>query len=178
MIEKLTPTKSVEFLKELGISTLDDTLDANLSLSLGGLTNGITSLEMAGAYATIANDGVYQTPIFYTKIENQSGEVILTPAQEKRQVMTASQAYIVKSILTAPVIGRTGAATATRAAMSGFDVSAKTGTSNDAIDKSLCGFTDYYTAACWYGFDIKESIPRCLSKQRYCNMDKYYERRS
>ena len=149
--------KSVEFLREMGISTLTDD-DKTYSLALGGLTYGVSPLEMAAAYATIANDGVYIEPTFYTKVEDSNGEVVLEPNQESRRVMTTANAYILKSILTAPVTGTDRLVTARVCAIPGMDVAAKTGTTSDDYDRWLCGFTPYYTAATWYGFDDNERI--------------------
>ena len=154
IMAELTNEVSRNYLKEMGISTLDDTEDAGLSLSIGGLYNGISTLEMAGAYATIANDGVYRTPLLYTKVEDENGNIVYEPKQEERQVCSEQTAYIVKDILRTVVTS----GTATTCRISGMDVAAKTGTSNDDIDRWLCGFTNYYTAATWYGFDEQEDV--------------------
>ena len=153
----LGPLNSINFLREIGISRLvtanenKELNDENVALALGGVTNGISPLEMAAAYAMIANDGEYIEPTFYTKVENSDGEVVLEPNQERKQVMTEQNAYVLQSILTEPVTGSHG--TATYCAISGMDVAAKTGTTNDSVDRWLCGFTPYYTAATWYGYD-------------------------
>ena len=112
---------------------------------------------MAGAYAAIANDGVYIEPTFYTKVVDAEGNVILENEQETRTVMSSATAYIVKEILTEVV--RSGAGWYTR--ISGMSVGVKTGTSNDDADRWFCGFTPYYTAATWYGYDndnIRETV--------------------
>ena len=152
----IEPENAIKFLKQMGITSLDDKKDASLSLALGGLTNGISPLEMAAAYATIANDGEYITPTFYTKVEDSKGKVIIEAKQEKRRVMTEENAYVEKSILTQPVVGSAG--TAKYCAISGMEVAAKTGTTNDNYDRWLCGFTPYYTAATWFGYDENEEV--------------------
>ena len=131
-------------------------MDVAVQLALGGVTNGISPLEMAAAYAMIANDGEYIEPTFYTKVEDKNGNVVLEPQQERKRAMTEQNAYILQSILTAPVTGNNG--TATYCAISGMDVAAKTGTTNDSKDRWLCGFTPYYTAATWYGYDENVEI--------------------
>ena len=78
---ELTPDKSIEYLQNMGISSLDPNVDNVLSLALGGMTSGVSPLEMASAYGTIANDGVYIEPTFYTKVTDASGNEILTPKQ-------------------------------------------------------------------------------------------------
>ena len=155
IMEQLTPEVSIKYLKKMGITTLNEK-DKNLSLALGGLDIGISPLEFAGAYACIANDGVYIEPTFYTKITSNSNQIILKSKQKTRRVFSKDVAYILKELLTEPVKGANG--TATYCAISGIDVAAKTGTTNDNYDRWLCGFTPYYTAVCWYGFDINESI--------------------
>lgn len=155
MMEQLTPAKSIKYMKKLGITTLTDK-DNNLPLALGGLEKGMTPLETAGAYATIANNGEYISPTFYTKVENSKGKTFIKPKQEKRRVFSEATSYVLKELLTQPVKGVNG--TATYCSISGMDVAAKTGTTNDNYDRWLCGFTPYYTAATWYGFDLNESI--------------------
>lgn len=152
-IQKIGPGTALEFLKTLGFSKLEDS-DNNLQLALGGLTNGASPLEMAAAYGAIANDGVYIEPTFYTKVVDGDGNIILESKQETRTVMSAAAAYVVKEILTQPV--RSG--TAGGCSISGMSVAAKTGTTDDDNDKWLCGFTPYYTAATWYGYDKTERI--------------------
>lgn len=155
LMEQLTPQVSIRYLKRMGITTLNYN-DVNLALSLGGLDLGISPLEFAGAYSSIANGGVYIEPTFYTKIDSHSNETILVSNQKRRRVISKDSAFILKQLLTEPVIGNSG--TATYCSISGMDVAAKTGTTNENYDRWLCGFTPYYTAVCWYGFDMNESI--------------------
>ena len=152
-MQVVTTQRSIEFLKSVGITGLVDE-DNNLGLALGGLTNGTSPLQMAAAYAAIANDGVYITPTFYTKVVDGNGNTVLEPKQESRTVMSSAAAYVVKEILTQPV--KSG--TSTHCAVSGMSTAAKTGTTNDDFDRWLCGFTPYYTAATWYGFDNNETV--------------------
>lgn len=162
IMAELTPQKSIEYLKKMGISSMvtsqdnKSANDENLSMALGGLTNGVSPLEMAAAYATIANGGEYIEPIFYTKVEDKSGNTVIEKEQKKERVLSEQAAYVTKSILNQPVIGSKG--TATYCAISGMDVCAKTGTTNDDYDRWLCEFTPYYTAATWYGYDDQEEV--------------------
>lgn len=155
IMEKLKPGKSIQYLKKMGITTLTKE-DESLVLSLGGLQKGISPLEMAGAYAMIANDGKYIEPTFYSMIDNHEGKNIVKTSQRTKRVVSKEVAYIVKEILTSPVNGSHG--TATYCKISGVDVAAKTGTTDDNNDRWLCGFTPYYTAVTWYGYDINEPI--------------------
>ena len=155
MMQEITPKTAVSYLKKMGISSLTEK-DESLSLALGGLDKGITPLEMAAAYATIANDGVYIEPTFYTEIVNQSGKTIVKASPKSHRVFSKQVAYILKEILTQPVTGTNG--TATYCAISGMEVAAKTGTTDENYDRWLCGFTPYYTAATWFGYDQNETI--------------------
>lgn len=155
-INRIGIQTSMDFLKSAGITTLDDEKDAQMSLTLGGMTNGVTPLEMAGAYSAIANDGVYIEPTFYTKVVDSEGKEVLVSKQEKRTIMSSAAAYVVKEILTEVV--RSGAGG--YAAIPGISVGVKTGTSQSDVDRWFCGFTPYYTAATWFGFDndSKEAV--------------------
>ena len=155
IMEELKPKNSIKYMEKMGISTLTKE-DENLALALGGLQNGISPLEMAGGYATIANDGKYIEPVFYSNINNKSDEKILEPKQKTKRVFSKEVAYILKNILTQPVNGANG--TATYCKISGVDVAAKTGTTDENYDRWLCGFTPYYTAVAWYGYDQNETV--------------------
>ena len=155
MMEKVTPSRAISYLEDMGITSLTEE-DESLALALGGLQNGITPFEMAGAYATIANDGKYIEPTFYTTVTNTRGKTVLKSKQEKKTVFSKQVAYVLKELLKQPVEGTYGTATYCR--ISGIDVAAKTGTTDENYDKWLCGFTPYYTAVTWFGFDQNESI--------------------
>ena len=155
IMEQLTPQVSINYMESMGITSLTD-VDNNLNLALGGLDKGISPLEMAAAYATIANDGVYIEPTFYTKVENASGKTIVKAKQTAKKVYSKEVAFIVQSLLKEPVEGSLG--TAKYCKIDNIDVAAKTGTTNDDYDRWLCGFTPYYTAATWFGFDYNETI--------------------
>lgn len=154
IMQKIGTQTSMRYLKNMGITTLSEK-DDNLTLALGGLDKGISPLQMAGAYATIANDGKYIEPTFYTKIE-KNNSVIIKSKQKSKNVVSEDVAYIIKQLLTQPVQGTYG--TATYCKIAGVDVAAKTGTTDENYDRWLCGFTPYYTAVTWYGFDINETI--------------------
>lgn len=102
ILEKLTAQVSIEYLKKMGITSLNDN-DINLALALGGLDEGISPLEFAGAYGTIANDGVYIEPTFFTRITTSSGINILVSRQKKTQVFSKDVACLLKQLLIEPV---------------------------------------------------------------------------
>ena len=153
VMAEVTNPVAMSYLKKMGISTLDDKKDSSLSLALGGLTNGITTFEMAAAYATIENDGVYREPLLYTKIEDSKGNTVLEPKQKTERVCSEQTAYILKDLMKSVVNNG-----CTYCKLSGQDVAAKTGTTNNHYDRWLCGFTNYYTGATWYGYDKNETV--------------------
>lgn len=155
MLQDITPKKSIKYLKKMGITTLTDK-DEGLPLALGGLEQGISPLEMASAYAMIANDGVYIEPTFYTNITNKYGKTIIKNKPKTKKVVSKQTAYILQEILKEPVEGNHG--TARYCKVSGIDTAAKTGTTNENYDRWLCGFTPYYTAVTWFGYDQNEPI--------------------
>ena len=142
---------SVEFCKSVG---LPDFTESGLALALGGIQYGVSPFEMARAYSAIANSGEYIPSTFYTKVTDKAGNIVYEPKQEKNRVMTEQLAYIETSIL--QQVTATG--TATYCKIPGIETAAKTGTTNDDYDRWLCGFTPYYTAAIWYGYDDPETI--------------------
>lgn len=152
IMAELTPKKSVEYLEKMGITTLKN---ETLPLAIGGMNIGITPLEMAGAYASIANDGVYTKPTFYTKVVDSNGNTVLTPEQPKTKVISEQNAYIARSIMKEPTLS---GGTATYCSISGMETCAKTGSTDSYKDRWLCGMTPYYTAACWWGFDTPEPL--------------------
>lgn len=156
VLEDLTPAKSIEYLQKLGVTSMDPDKDNSLPLALGGISKGISPLQMAGAYAAIANDGEYITPTFYTKVVDENGNTVLEAEQPKTRVFSVENAYILKQLLTEPT--KSGG-TASACKISGMETAAKTGTTNSKKDKWLCGFTPYYTAATWYGYDTPTAIP-------------------
>ncbi len=146
-LENIGVENAKEFCESVGIPKEEI---GGLSAALGGLTNGVSPAHMAAAYSAIANDGVYITPTFYTKVVDSNGNTVYEPEQEENRVMSEQLAYIEKSILTEPVYAPGG--TAPYCALPGIQTAAKTGTTNGDFDRWLCGFSPYYTAACWYGY--------------------------
>ncbi len=157
---------SYDFLTEkLGITSLVSSRkdksgyvsDKNLSsLALGGLTDGVSLLEMAAAYAPFANNGVYNTPHSYTKILDNNGEVLIEYLEDmSHKAMSENTAYNMITLLKGVVQSGTGTSANFRGDL---DICGKTGTTDDNYDRWFVGFTPYYVAACWYGYDTPKSI--------------------
>ena len=165
-LEKVGVGKAFDFAKnKLGLSTLVEegaVSDKNLApLALGGLTKGVTVLEMTAAYNTFASDGIYTEPYFYTKVTDRDGKVILEKEVVTRRVFSEKTSKYMTGVLRATAQGPLGAA----AALSGRQSAGKTGSTNDDKDRWYMGYTTYYTAGVWYGYDIPELLPYYPTRQ-------------
>ena len=138
------------FAKNAGLKSLVAKDKAPAALSLGGLTNGVTVMEMANAYATIANGGVYIKPRLYTKITDSKDQDVIVNNIKSKRVMKESTAFMLTSCLQEVV--KTGTA-AGYVKLANIEVAGKTGNTNGDVDQWFCGFTPYYTIACWNGYD-------------------------
>lgn len=138
------------FAKNTGLKSLVASDKAPAALSLGGLTYGVTVMEMANAYATIANGGVYIEPRLYTKITDSKDEDVIVNNINSKRVMKESTAFMLTSCLQEVVKSGTAAG---YVRLSNMDVAGKTGNTNEDFDQWFCGFTPYYTIACWNGYD-------------------------
>jgi len=141
------------FLKQVGI---DRTAEVYPSTAIGGFNVGMTPLEMASAYATFANGGVYREPYAYTKVEDSDGNTIMEKAVIKTVVYSPETAFIMSSMLEDVITVGTAAGKVlpiTTDSGEKIEVAGKTGTTDDNVDKWFCGYTPYYAAATWYGYD-------------------------
>ena len=123
-------------------------------MSMGGLTNGVSTFEMAAAYATFPRNGGYTEPTTYLRIEDIDGHLILDNTPETSYVIKESTAYYINSMLTEAVRVGTG----TRAKIEGQIVAGKTGTTSNKFDLYFSGYTNYYTAAVWTGYPYDEAM--------------------
>ncbi len=156
-LEKLTPAASYAFMTEkLGFTTLEsDDMSAAGALALGGLTKGVSTVEMAAAYSTFASNGVYTKPRTFVEVRDRYGNVAIDNKQESWVAMKETTVYTVNELLKNVVRdGGTGSA----ARFSGMTIAGKTGTTNSRRDKYFVGYTPYYTAACWCGFPTPARI--------------------
>ncbi|HBG23055.1 MAG TPA: penicillin-binding protein 1A, partial [Peptococcaceae bacterium] len=99
LLHNIGPDYGLEFAKKLGVTSFDDSRDNNLSLALGGITYGISPLEMAGAYGAIANQGVYIEPHSILRIIDSDGKVLYDANPQKRVAMSEQTAYIMTDLL-------------------------------------------------------------------------------
>lgn len=150
-LQKVGIDYAYTFGKNLGLSTLTDA-DRNLaSLALGGQSDGVKVIDMAGAYSAIANGGVYTEPKFYTKVLDSSDNVVLKPESEYKRVMKETTAYLLIDCMRSVVTS--GSAAGYIGVKSSISVVGKTGTTDNSKDKWFCGLTPYYTGVVWIGYD-------------------------
>jgi len=154
----ITPQLGYDYLLNFGFTTLTDGVmikdknytDVNQTIALGGLTYGVSPYELNAAYAAIANQGLYVEPKLYTKVTDPDGNVILDNTSPKsRQVIKETTAFLLTDAMVDVVTTGTGA----RARFEGMAIAGKTGTSTDTHDVWFSGYTPYYTATVWTGYD-------------------------
>jgi len=154
VFSRIGPERSLDFLKKVGVSTVVETGSVNdinpAALALGGMTTGISPMEMAGAYGTFANGGAYNKPVAYTKVVDRYGKVLLENIPENRMAMDPGVAFIMTDILRTTVTSGIAA----RAAVKGRTVAGKTGTTTDNYDAWFVGITPEYAASLWIGNDV------------------------
>ena len=157
VLTQITPAVGFSYLQKFGLSTLvspqnavNGNHDVVQSLALGGMTKGVSNIDMTAAYAAIANKGVYTKPIYYTKVLDSEGNVIIDNSiPETHKVLKESSAWLLTSGMESVV----SSGTATRAKVSNQPTAGKTGTTQFDTDIWFCGFTPYYTASIWVGYD-------------------------
>lgn len=162
-----------DYLMDLGFTTLHESkvingkvfTDKTLSLPLGGLTDGVTPLELTAAYSAIANNGVYIEPIFYTKVLDHSGNILLNKEPVTRPVMKETTAFL----LTSAMLDVVRVGTAPQAAFKEvkMPVAGKTGTTTATKDLWFAGYTPYYAAALWMGYDDPQKMAYVKSYHKY-----------
>lgn len=163
-LDKLGIETSYNFLENnLGISSLVERRETDsgivsdkalAALSLGGLTDGISVIELAGAYAAIANDGIYIEPHTYTQIRDYNGNLMFTNRPETHRAMSSSTAVIMTDLLKAVISSGTGGS----AYFNGPELAGKTGTTTNDHDRWFAGYTPSYTGITWVGYDTPTSI--------------------
>ena len=177
-LTQITPQLGFDYLQDFGFTTLIEKrevdtedgpkifTDITQSLALGGVTDGVTNMELNAAYAAIANGGAYIKPTLFTKILDHDGNVLIdntTPVTS--QVIKESTAYLLTDAMVDVVTKGTGGAV-----NFGGDIAiaGKTGTTTDDKDVWFAGFSPYYTATTWTGYDnnvkMRAAAEKALSK--------------
>ena len=174
----ITPQLGFDYVKNFGFTTVVDRKEVTVngetqifsdiqqSLGLGGLTDGVTNEELNAAYAAIANGGTYIKPKLYTKVVDHDGNVILDNTQpDSRQVIKETTAWLLTSAMMDVVIQGTGAS----CNFGNMAIAGKTGTTSAYNDVWFAGYTPYYTATTWTGYDnntkLRKGEERSLAKK-------------
>ena len=159
---------AIQYLKDFGFENIDEEEDRNLSTALGGVTNGVTNLELCAAYSTIANQGTYIEPILYTKIVARNGTVILEADQTTRQVLRPAVAALLTDALTDVVESGTG----TLCQLNNAPLAGKTGTTSNDYDLWFAGYIPAgLCGTIWAGYDENIEIQQDeFHKVMYANI--------
>ena len=165
VLTELTPRVGYDLLLDFGFTTLVERQEINgkifsdihQPLALGGITHGVTNLELTAAYATLANGGIYNRPIFYTTVTDSEGKIILENGEDSHRVVTDSTAYLLTSAMEDVVTKGTGTNLRLGTDM---PLAGKTGTTSDYNDVWFAGYTPYYTAVVWAGYDGNQKLAK------------------
>ncbi len=174
-LTQITPQLGYDYLLKLGFTTLVDRevmkdgsvmTDIQQPLALGGITYGVTNMELNGAYACIANGGVYLKPTLYTRILDNDGNVLIDYTnREGERVLKETTAFLLTDAMVDVVTKGTGSAVN----FGNMAIAGKTGTTSDYNDVWFAGYTPYYTATVWTGIDnnakLSSSDEKGLSKK-------------
>lgn len=168
LIQMLSPKTSFDFLRDsLGFKNLveSETKDGRVytdialaPMALGGLTNGVTPLEMAAAYQIFGNGGLYTAPHSYTKVLDSNGNVILENKAIPRRVLSQETAVLMNKLMQRVVSASPGTGTSAKFPGSDMPIAGKTGTSDNDYNQWFIGVTPYYVGVCYLGYDEMETI--------------------
>ncbi|MDD3570399.1 MAG: penicillin-binding transpeptidase domain-containing protein, partial [Lachnospiraceae bacterium] len=154
-----------DYLLNFGFTTLEDSheVDGKIysdkvpAISLGGLTKGVTVLELTAAYGAIANGGVYNKPVFYSKVLDHDGNVIIDNSTPKsHRVLKETTAYLLTDMMKDVVTSGTGRLA--KFSSVNMPIAGKTGTTSDDKDLTFAAYTPYYVAGIWMGYDIPKKM--------------------
>ncbi len=153
LYDELTPQVGLQYLKNMHFSAIEDT-DYIPATSLGGFTKGVSAVEMASAYATLENDGLYRQPTCVKSIVDSDENVVYISEQTEVSIYSQDAARTMTDVLTTVMESGTGRSLK----LSGMPCAGKTGTTNDHKDGWFCGYTRYYTTSVWVGCDYPKAI--------------------
>lgn len=169
-LTQITPQLGFSYLLDFGFTTLVDrrvesdgtvVSDIGQALALGGVTDGVTCMELNAGYATIANQGTYVQPKLYTKIVDHDGNVLIDNTEaETRQVLKESTAWLLTDAMVSVVTTGTGSSVN----FGNMSIAGKTGTTSDYNDVWFAGFTPYYTCTTWAGYDNNAKLSGSAEK--------------
>ncbi len=166
LVEDVGTASAFEYLEDFGINTLipetSETRitgkhDVRATLALGGVTQGVTNMQLTAAYATIANSGIYNEPVLYTKIVDPNGQIVIDNTPEQHRVLTEETSFLLTSAM-ADSLEETRLydlfdSSSPEAKPDRLPAAGKSGTTTSYNDLWFVGYTPYYTMGIWSGFD-------------------------
>lgn len=159
VLEDIGINKGLQYLGEMQFQKLSYVDNGIPSLSIGGFTNGVRVVDMAKGFSTLANYGVYNDRTCIVKIVHErDGELTKNSRPSAKQVYLEDSAFMITDILKGTMTSPYG--TGRGLSLNGnMPCAGKTGTTNSSKDTWFCGYTRYYTAAIWVGYDIPRAMP-------------------
>ncbi len=157
-LSRLGTNNAAAFAQRLGFTGITPNDAQSLGLAIGGIERGVTSLELANAYATLASQGVYTPYSLIDRIENAAGLVIYDRTVHHTRVFSPGTAYLVTSMLQSVIQSPYGTAHLLKRYTHDAPVAGKTGTTDDNKDAWFVGYTTDYTMSIWVGYDIPHSL--------------------
>ena len=155
IVDKLGPETCYNYLiNKLGVTSLVPDDCAYAPMALGQLTNGITVREMAAAYCSFVNEGVFTYSRTYSLVTDDEGNTVIDNTPNTIQAFSANTAHVMTYMMENAVENGTGS----DAYFANMAIAGKTGTSGDYKDRWFVGCTPYYVAAVWVGYDIPDTI--------------------
>lgn len=143
--------KSADYARKLGLTITNDDLNAG-ALALGGYYNGQSTVQMAGAFATLARGGDYIEPYLYTQVVDNDGNILIDNQQiDSQTIFSPETCYLITNTLEQAINGGT-----TNISVRGTEVAGKTGTTDNQVNAYFCGYSPTYSMAIWYGYDANE----------------------
>ena len=153
LFDEITPKKGLSYILKMRFSHIVAN-DYYPSAALGGLTEGVSPLEMASGFATLENEGYYRVPTCIVKITDARDNLIYEDKSKRTQIYSKESSHMMTSCLESVMDSGTGASLK----LSNMPCAGKTGTTNDKKDGWFCGFTPYYTTAVWVGYDTPVTV--------------------
>ncbi len=159
VLTTVSTAASFDYLEKLGFTSLvrDPDKDLQQTLAVGALSQGVNDLELTASYAAVANGGIYQEPVFYTKVTDHLGNVLLENTPLQTRVFKETTSYLLTNVLQDTM--RRGTALNYQLADPYIEVAGTTGTTERNVDLTFVGYTPYYTAGIWAGFDTNTELP-------------------
>jgi len=156
LLDLMGPQTGVRYARDFGIDSLvsEGTLtDSSLAVGIGGLTRGVSVLDMAQAYCVFANGGIRVEPLAVLRVEDKYGNVLEENKPQREVVLSAQAAYLMTDVLKGVITQGTG-----WRANIGRPAAGKTGTTDEDRDAWFVGYTPDITGALWMGYDDNKSM--------------------